>query len=132
MQLATSQRRAISAALKAHLKSKKLTFSSFAKESGINNNTLSKLTQPDKFDSVQSSTKLKLEKSLGIKWEQLVGESDAAPQVARHANGRVKHDDHPNGSAMKRMLVIELCGSRINIPAGVEVSILDGSTIRVR
>lgn len=133
MQLATSQRRALSAALKAHLKSRKLTFTAFSAESGINNNTLSRLTQPDKFDSVQSGTQKKIAKSLGKSWDDIVGQSDAAPRVAHRANGHMKTSDvRTNGHSMTRMIVIELCGSRVSVPAGREVSILDDTTIRVR
>lgn len=132
MQLATSQRQALAAALKGHLKSRKLSFSAFAQESKINNNTVSKLTQPDRFDSVQSTTKKKLERALGRSWTELIGASDAAPRLVRPANGHVKANGDTSERPMKRMLVIELCGSRINIPAGVEVSILDSTTLRVR
>lgn len=136
MQLAPQQRRALSSALKEHLKEKQLSFSAFSGESGINSNTISRLTHPDKFDRVQTDTRKKLERAMGAKFDALIGGHDAASHLVHRANGNGRAmkpaNDPASAYTAKRMLVIELCGSRINIPAGVEVSILDSSTIRVR
>lgn len=136
MQLATPNRRALAAAVKAHLKSNQLSFSKFAEKSGINPNTISRLTQPDKFDRVQSETRKKLVSALGTSWDALIranGNGHAAPQVVHRANGHVKPaNDSVARNSARRMIVIDLCGSRVTIPAGFEVSIMDETTIRVR
>lgn len=132
MQLSLQQRRAVAAALKSHLKNHNLSFAAFAEETGINNNTVSKLTQPDKFENVQKSTQRRVAKALGVEWNKLIANGHAAPRLVRPANGHVKAEHHRVFGAAQRMLVIELAGSRISIPAGVDISILDSSTIRVR
>ena len=134
MHLATQQRNALAHALKSHLKSGNLSFSGFAESSGINPNTISRLTHPDKFDRVQKDTQRKLERALGSKWNTLIGEgrTDAAPRLVQRANGHVKNGSDKANGATKRMLVVELSGTRVLIAEGLEASILDPTTIRVR
>ena len=140
MELQAQERRALSRHLKQHLAAHKLSYTAFAQASGINNNTVARLTHPDKFAIVQKGTRKRLERALGLTWKQLlIGEPGEAKANGAHENTEVKVE-RANGSnghgaerhPARRMLVIEMAGSRILIPVGAEVSILDETTIRVR
>lgn len=129
MQLSAPQRRALASRIKAHMKQHSLSFVAFGERAGINGNTLSRLTDPSKFERVQSETRAALVKAMGKSWESLT-----AATVNGHAkkNGNETTPKPVVGTPVKRMLVIEVGGSKILVPSGVEVSILDESTIRIR
>jgi hypothetical protein len=92
---------------------------------------------------VQKATRKRLERALGLTWKQLISDAEAKPNGSNglahvkveRANGANGHGANGHGAERqpaKRMLVIEMAGSRILIPVGAEVSILDETTIRVR